>query len=640
MEGVQMAMIALLTVAVILLISCKILHFTQHFRLQSCWMSSVSINMNRTPSTSTSSTKISTITHHKQRPCRCICVAIDDEEYDFFPMAFLLYLVSLIIISVIITIRLILINFSDNFDFTGLKHRNMNHSQTHSIHISQYSGSTQLICLYIDWILIYGVMFLSLFESLLSFYRYYTTLVTTKYLRLLTTMDILKKFSYFAVLFIIFYILTIHCYFYLFPLVIILYIAFNLFCNLKFSALLISSYSNFISIETIGKHSLNTSNKDILNSVYFMKRASLICTIIQSIYLCIFIIVYNINVIFYLPILWSISSAIFTLNFIRNRQTLTQCYVRCRIQSKKIDKTAEQNDNYQLNIIPSFIEKSPAHNKSETNTKKVSFNVDKITAGTHAHNINGTRSVPQTPLSPIHLSNTTQKKSKSMSMMNTPTKILNSIRNAVEFPFDPRKSVDMESHSEPFYIHHKTQSNPIYNSECDLKLQNVYSAPDGKTQEAIEKISFQSVNLKNNLSNDIGHGHEFSDEYIQNNSDFEMSIQTEIGDIAKDFEKYISASNLPNINALNMPHFVSTQQARSNTVVVDSDVENKSKNFDPNYVVEKLNVYLRLFKSLGICSGKIINDSNHLQVHIYHNNPRVSRSILNEIQANPDFFVQ
>ena len=60
-------------------------------------------------------------------------------------------------------------------------------------------------------------------------------------------------------------------------------------------------------------------NNDILKSVYFMRRASMICCIFQSLSLSIFVISYNIETVYYLPIFWSISNVVFACNFIRNR---------------------------------------------------------------------------------------------------------------------------------------------------------------------------------------------------------------------------------------------------------------------------------------------------------------------------------
>ncbi len=62
------------------------------------------------------------------------------------------------------------------------------------------------------------------------------------------------------------------------------------------------------------------ANQDILNSVIFMKNTSLICCILQSVYLSLFLFFYNVTIIYYLLILWAISSFISTINFVRNRR--------------------------------------------------------------------------------------------------------------------------------------------------------------------------------------------------------------------------------------------------------------------------------------------------------------------------------
>ena len=44
------------------------------------------------------------------------------------------------------------------------------------------------------------------------------------------------------------------------------------------------------------------ANKDMLNSVYLMRRLSLISNVFSTSYLSIFLYIYNVNIIFYLPL--------------------------------------------------------------------------------------------------------------------------------------------------------------------------------------------------------------------------------------------------------------------------------------------------------------------------------------------------
>ena len=60
----------------------------------------------------------------------------------------------------------------------------------------------------------------------------------------------------------------------------------------------------------------------ILKSVSFVRKASIAAYILQTTYLSAFVMSYTVNTIYYLPILWSISCSVMTMNFIRNRRYL------------------------------------------------------------------------------------------------------------------------------------------------------------------------------------------------------------------------------------------------------------------------------------------------------------------------------
>lgn len=60
-----------------------------------------------------------------------------------------------------------------------------------------------------------------------------------------------------------------------------------------------------------------------------MRKISIICSILESLYLCLFIISINCTV-YYLPMIWSVSASLFTLNFARNRDCLQLSYLKCK----------------------------------------------------------------------------------------------------------------------------------------------------------------------------------------------------------------------------------------------------------------------------------------------------------------------
>ena len=119
-------------------------------------------------------------------------------------------------------------------------------------------------------------------------------------------------------------------------------------------------------------------NTDILQSIYVMRRASLICYILQSLSLSLFVITYNIEVVFYLPILWSVSNVIFAGNFIRNRLFISSKIklVQCSCAWLKYIKSVR----VKVNIKP-----TSTSNQSATNEPPESNLVGNTTAG-YVHN--------------------------------------------------------------------------------------------------------------------------------------------------------------------------------------------------------------------------------------------------------------
>ena len=92
-------------------------------------------------------------------------------------------------------------------------------------------------------ILLYGVMTLSLWESLFSFYRHFTTMNTLEALEVPTTRRVLLLFSIYAAIFTLSFLFTVHCWYFMFPVVVLCHFLFNLHCTWTFSAALIAKYS-------------------------------------------------------------------------------------------------------------------------------------------------------------------------------------------------------------------------------------------------------------------------------------------------------------------------------------------------------------------------------------------------------------
>eukprot|EP01083_Nonionella_stella_P071074 190656_1 len=313
------------------------LHLYQHFKCQSCCIPT-------TPKTLRG---------------RCFCTSSDGEKFDFFPMAFLVYLLLWMFVCAILLIRMFLtkdnhswLDSLSQFDMPSI-------NAIISIQINPYlnlphTSTTSRIIFVMDCIMLYLIMIMSLIESLFNFYRFYTTLLTSKYLKLTTLSDVIKRYTIYILIFATLYGVTVHLYFWILPLVILLHLGFGIYCNWKFASILIMSYTNFIGLSgsassrRVSVSKLTHTDEEVLRSVYFMRKVSLICTVLQSLYLFLFLVFYGINtelIIIYLPVLWSISSFIFALNFVRNRLCVQRMIKRmcCCNRHNKQDTVRSQS---------------------------------------------------------------------------------------------------------------------------------------------------------------------------------------------------------------------------------------------------------------------------------------------------------
>merc|ERR1740123_1844846 len=94
---------------------------------------------------------------------QCCIIGIDEETFDFFPVSFILYLTFLIILSLIIILK------------SNIKQHNLDS----------------------DYLLLYAMLIISIWDSLFSFYRYSTTAFCAKHFELLSMKKVLKYFSFY-----------------------------------------------------------------------------------------------------------------------------------------------------------------------------------------------------------------------------------------------------------------------------------------------------------------------------------------------------------------------------------------------------------------------------------------------------------
>ena len=176
--------------------------------------------------------------HNKQEKCQCIIRNVEDEKFDFYPFSFLLYLTLLCIITTLVLYKYIHIQNNE-----GLINDKLYIDIIKRMHYGLYHNDLHLI----DWIIVYNLILIACWESLFNFYRYFTTKYAAKYCYPPSGTVVFKNFSVYLVIFVVLCVAQIHIIYMVFPLVIGMYLGYNIFCTYSFSAIFISQYHQFAS---------------------------------------------------------------------------------------------------------------------------------------------------------------------------------------------------------------------------------------------------------------------------------------------------------------------------------------------------------------------------------------------------------
>eukprot|EP01083_Nonionella_stella_P189503 700905_1 len=306
-------MLVIVACALLIVVSILSIHYCQHFKL--IFKTCNSTDHTRRYRTNSASVMEAQFNMLRTTPCQFRCcltfVPVDDEEFDFFPVSFLFYLVFMTALFLMLVIAEIL----------HITHHAKEEWHQYPLFTLQRMNAVSII----DYILVYSTMMLFIWVSLFAFYRYYTTFILMQTMQRTSNKPLFIRFSVFAILFCILFILQIHVHYYLWSLVILVFCAFNWYCNYMFSKILITKIRALIDLA--GTHS--QADAEMLSGVIFTKNTSLICCALQSINLCVFVMTYNVNTLYYLSLLWSISAFILGSNFVRNRKWMARKVSKC-----------------------------------------------------------------------------------------------------------------------------------------------------------------------------------------------------------------------------------------------------------------------------------------------------------------------
>ena len=188
-------MLLFVGIALIILIPTIILHYSQHFRISFYKQPKQSLELFQLSSSppapqqkpeqqsrvrSESSIQQKQIHRNKsicnkycldKYCCHCSIRSVDNEQFDFFPMSFLCYLIFTFLICIMIIILQIIDSIeSNNINLFPINIFNTNShsiSKLHKMNVSDPTSTSLWICI-CDYIIIYGFMVLAVWESLFS----------------------------------------------------------------------------------------------------------------------------------------------------------------------------------------------------------------------------------------------------------------------------------------------------------------------------------------------------------------------------------------------------------------------------------------------------------------------------------------
>ena len=227
--------IVLIIISLVVFLSTCVLHYRTHFRLRCCIRSKHPFGSQKdiTPRNSLRVHQKNLMRQLKQKEsiCRC-CLVATEESFDFFPISFLYYNIYIIVLTILILCKYT--NKDMNNDVSIFNHND----NILKVNINNHNYN-QLI----DWIIVYSLIILSIWECLFNFYRFYSTYFASRKIIILDPRQIMLKFTiFFGIPFLAIFIIQIHVYYYLYPIIIFCYFVFNVLNVWLFGHILIVQY--------------------------------------------------------------------------------------------------------------------------------------------------------------------------------------------------------------------------------------------------------------------------------------------------------------------------------------------------------------------------------------------------------------
>ena len=268
----------------------------------------------------------------------------DEEEFNWVPLSFIFY----IIIQILLCIFIAAIQYTNQENIIEFE---MDFS-SHPLISGNTRPKTQNV---MDYILAYSTMILSIWDSFVSFHRYHTTQKSTL-LQDITVLNVIKPFSLYMIIFTSLFVIQMHLFFYIFPLIITMHFAFNIFLSFRFTSIVIRQYAS-LSKSAENKRLSVSGMEDVIlliKSMYFLFKLALVYVTLQCISLIIVTVSFDTNTMYFLPIFWCLSTSVYSLNFIRNKRYFAnmKCCKRAKKTKAKVASVSPSMQSSQPHLRP------------------------------------------------------------------------------------------------------------------------------------------------------------------------------------------------------------------------------------------------------------------------------------------------
>eukprot|EP01084_Bolivina_argentea_P203381 347387_1 len=299
------------------------------------------------------------------------CLYSSVEETEFYPIAVMLYF--FIVFITIIMIFLVQYYYNNTFHYSSIINvAELKHHCFIIDYVQHFNNNnlTQLpsnINMYLNIQYIF-ILITMLWETLLNFYRYYSTnFMAIK----LHKPSYIKTFSLYLIYVFIFILLCVMETYYIYiisPIIILTHFIFNTYCIYGFIFVLFNQYKHY-------RKDPRSISQEIMNELKItinkLAICGICCTIISTIFLALIQVCYSSNIILiFAPIFWIINTILWNITFVKNsvfikHQCKKICYCQYKIcKTNIVDVNRKNSGMVERNRVTNYLKNKKPNSKS------------------------------------------------------------------------------------------------------------------------------------------------------------------------------------------------------------------------------------------------------------------------------------